>query len=146
MVLMAVLNFFFFLFFQKLSNCLLIKLAVVSLFNLYPKKDYINAADICLSCFLQNVRIFQARVARSMVSANSVKYHGNLYILIPLNQRLALTRLRETGPRSNERRELTFSLLRYLRSYFGINGFVFTYLGSHFRVYRVIPGYLGPDF
>ena len=30
----------------------------------------------------------------------SVKYHGNLYILIPLNQRLALTRLRATGPRS----------------------------------------------
>ena len=28
----------------------------------------------------------------------SVKYHGNLYILIPLNQRLALTRLRATGP------------------------------------------------
>ena len=27
-----------------------------------------------------------------------VKYHGNLYILIPLNQRLALTRLRATGP------------------------------------------------
>ena len=27
----------------------------------------------------------------------SVKYHGNLYILIPLNQRLALTRLRATG-------------------------------------------------
>ena len=26
------------------------------------------------------------------------KYHGNLYILIPLNQRLALTRLRATGP------------------------------------------------
>ena len=25
-------------------------------------------------------------------------YHGNLYILIPLNQRLALTRLRATGP------------------------------------------------
>lgn len=106
MVLMAVLNNFFFLFFQKLSNCLLIKLAVVSLFNLYPKKDYINAADICLSCFLQNVRIFQVKP---------------------------------------KRRELTFSLLRYLRSYFGINGFVFTYLGSHFGVYRVIPGYLGPD-
>ena len=31
----------------------------------------------------------------------SVKYHGNLYILIPLNQRLALTRLRATGPRSS---------------------------------------------
>ena len=29
----------------------------------------------------------------------SVKYHGNLYILIPLNQRLALTKLRATGPR-----------------------------------------------
>ena len=28
----------------------------------------------------------------------SVKYHGNLYILIPLSQRLALTRLRATGP------------------------------------------------
>ena len=28
----------------------------------------------------------------------SVKYHGNLYILIPLNQRLALTRLQATGP------------------------------------------------
>ena len=28
----------------------------------------------------------------------SVKYHGNLYILISLNQRLALTRLRATGP------------------------------------------------
>ena len=28
----------------------------------------------------------------------NVKYHGNLYILIPLNQRLALTRLRATGP------------------------------------------------
>ena len=41
----------------------------------------------------------QARVARSMV-LTSVKYHGNLYILIPLNQRLALTRLRATGPRT----------------------------------------------
>ena len=28
----------------------------------------------------------------------SVKYHGNLYNLIPLNQWLALTRLRATGP------------------------------------------------
>ena len=28
----------------------------------------------------------------------SVKYHGNLYILIPPNQRLALSRLRATGP------------------------------------------------
>ena len=29
----------------------------------------------------------------------SVKYHGNLHILIPLNQRLALTRLRATSLR-----------------------------------------------
>ena len=28
----------------------------------------------------------------------NVKYHGNLYILIPLNKRLPLTRLRATGP------------------------------------------------
>ena len=33
------------------------------------------------------------------LALTSVKYHGNLYILIPLNQRLALTRLRATGPR-----------------------------------------------
>ena len=34
----------------------------------------------------------------------SVKYHGNLYILILLilNQQLALTRLRATGPRCIE--------------------------------------------
>ena len=32
------------------------------------------------------------------LTLTSVKYHGNLYILIPLNQRLALTRLRATGP------------------------------------------------
>ena len=37
-----------------------------------------------------------ARVAWLVLT--SVKYHGNLYILIPLNQRLALTRLRATGP------------------------------------------------
>ena len=40
----------------------------------------------------------------------SVKYHGNLYILIPPNQRLALTRLRATGPRglrdNTKRREV----------------------------------------
>ena len=39
----------------------------------------------------------------------SVKYHGNLYILIPLNQRLALTRLRATGPWLVPRRELIHS-------------------------------------
>ena len=31
-----------------------------------------------------------------------MEYHGNLYILIPLNQRLALTRLRATGPAALE--------------------------------------------
>ena len=38
----------------------------------------------------------------------SVKYHRNLYILTPLNQRLAPTRLRATGPRSiTERSDTT---------------------------------------
>ena len=37
------------------------------------------------------------------LALTSVKYHGNLYILIPLNQRLALTRLRATGPGSATR-------------------------------------------
>ena len=36
----------------------------------------------------------------------SVKYHGNLYTLIPLNQRLALTRLRATGPWSFTKRSV----------------------------------------
>ena len=40
----------------------------------------------------------------------SIKYHGNLYILIPLNQRLALTRLRATGPGL---RQMQFMLLTY---------------------------------
>ena len=33
------------------------------------------------------------------LALTSVKYHGNLLVLIPLNQRLALTELRATGPR-----------------------------------------------
>ena len=37
----------------------------------------------------------------------SVKYHGNLYILIPLNQRLVLTRLRATGPWQTDKTNLT---------------------------------------
>ena len=32
------------------------------------------------------------------LALTSVKYHGNLSVLIPLNQRLALTGLRATGP------------------------------------------------
>ena len=32
------------------------------------------------------------------LALTSVKYHGNLYVLIPLNQRLALTSLWATGP------------------------------------------------
>ena len=45
----------------------------------------------------------------------SVKYHGNLYILIPLNQGLALTRLRATGLRAVKGPEEFFSLERYGR-------------------------------
>ena len=40
----------------------------------------------------------------------SIKYHGNLYILIPLNQWLALNRLRATGPGL---RQMQFMLLTY---------------------------------
>ena len=54
---------------------------------------------------IQNVRCFwlvKRTVWPGLLEAwlvlTSVKYHGNLYILIPLNQRLALTRLRATGP------------------------------------------------
>ena len=32
------------------------------------------------------------------LALTSIKYHGNLWVLIPLNQRLALTMLRATGP------------------------------------------------
>ena len=42
----------------------------------------------------------------------SVKYYGNLYNLIPLNQRLALTRLRATGPWSLTEFSLLFPLFR----------------------------------
>ena len=38
------------------------------------------------------------------LALTSVKYHGNLWVSIPLNQRLALTRLRATGPRMSLRR------------------------------------------
>ena len=39
------------------------------------------------------------RLLEAWLVLTSVKYHGNLYILIPLNQRLALNRLQATGPR-----------------------------------------------
>ena len=41
---------------------------------------------------------FRPGLLETWLVLTSVKYHGNLYILIPLNQRLALTRLRATGP------------------------------------------------
>ena len=41
---------------------------------------------------------FRPGLLEAWLVLTSVKYHGNLYILIPLNQRLALTRLRATGP------------------------------------------------
>ena len=42
--------------------------------------------------------IIGPRLLEAWLVLTSVKYHGNLYILIPLNQWLALTRLRATGP------------------------------------------------
>ena len=44
----------------------------------------------------------------------SVKYHGNLYILIPVNQWIASTRLRATGPRT----KVLGTVLQY--SYFSV--------------------------
>ena len=38
------------------------------------------------------------RLLEAWLVLTSVKYHENLYILIPLNQRLALTRLQATSP------------------------------------------------
>ena len=52
----------------------------------------------------------------------SVKYHGNLYILIPLNQRLALTRLRATGP-------------RFLKSRFLVAGF---YCTTYYDYHKIL--------
>ena len=48
------------------------------------------------------VLITRPGLLEAWLMLTSVKYHGSLYILIPLNQRLALTRLRATGPRSLE--------------------------------------------
>ena len=54
------------------------------------------AVAVCGFCYTY---VHQAPVAQAWLVLTSVKYHGNLYSLIPLNQRLALTRLRATGPR-----------------------------------------------
>lgn len=54
---MVVLNIFFSIF-PKALWLSLNQAAVLSLFNFYPKKDYINTADICLTCFLQKRSYF----------------------------------------------------------------------------------------
>ena len=41
---------------------------------------------------------FWPGLLEAWLALTSIKYHGNLLVLIPLNQRLALTRLRTTGP------------------------------------------------
>ena len=43
---------------------------------------------------------FRPGLLEACLTQTSVKYHGNLKVLIPLNQRLALTRHRTTGPRA----------------------------------------------
>ena len=52
-------------------------------------------------CLIQSDYVIAwGRLLEAWLVLTSVKYHGNLYILIPLNQQLALTRLRATGPRT----------------------------------------------
>ena len=48
--------------------------------------------------FTETDMYFWPRLLEAWLVLTSVKYHGNLYILIPLNQRLALTRLQATSP------------------------------------------------
>lgn len=38
------------------------------------------------------------RLLEAWLALTSIKYHGNLKVLIPRNQQLALTRLQTTGP------------------------------------------------
>ena len=55
---------------------------------------------------LKKLLTFRPGLLEAWLVLTSVKYHGNLYILIPLNQRLVLTRLRATGPRPTTGRDL----------------------------------------
>ena len=59
--------------------------------NLFYRKD--------ARIFLDFLLVPRPGQLEAWLVLTSVKYQRNLYILIPLNQRLALTRLRATGPR-----------------------------------------------
>ena len=50
------------------------------------------------------------------LALTSVKYHGNLWVLTTLNQRLALTRLRKTGPRAIKPNINGINWLHYIKS------------------------------
>ena len=52
----------------------------------------VKKVNCCLSIW--------GRLLEAWLALTGVKYHGNLYVLVPLNQRLGLTRPRATGPRS----------------------------------------------
>ena len=62
--------------------------------------NYHNFAQL----YLRSLKTYHFQTWPGLLEAwlvlTSVKYHGN-HILIPLNQRLALTRLRATGPESD---------------------------------------------
>ena len=51
-----------------------------------------------LICCVTEIATDWPGLLEAWLALTSVKYHGNLEVLIPLNQRLALTRLRTTGP------------------------------------------------
>ena len=65
------------------------------------------------------------------LALTSVKYHGNLLVLIPLNQRLALTRLRTTGPWAlveAVHQHFFFNFLYLFCFFFGRNIFLRTFI------------------
>ena len=73
------------------SNCVLCIPYILSGSPNECNKCWLHTCDVC-------VITTRPGLLEAWLALTSVKYHGNLYILIPLNQRLALTRLRATGP------------------------------------------------
>ena len=65
------------------------------------KRAILNCTFLCIVYVMtsQGRLAIRPGLLEAWLVLTSVKYHGNLYILIPLNQRLALTSLWATGPR-----------------------------------------------
>ena len=61
----------------------------------HPKAKVVKSA---YTSFISDTVRYWPGLLEAWLVLTSVKYHGNLYILSPLNQWLALTRLRATSP------------------------------------------------